>query len=201
MLGGGRSIGVGIFPPHLYCVLRIDHHDIRCRARTPGVASYTCVSILVLPFLLISPIAVAVAPSKLLKCRSIRSIPEMHAHVYPRAGGAVCSAIALIWKRTVLVVGITIVVTIPASLHAYLIGIHDRVILCCQRAFYPKVGCITVYLLSEAIAIVDIEKVPLERISERICACLSGPYCRYSIQAISYRAQRCAVFGIRCNDL
>jgi hypothetical protein len=166
MAGRGRSIGVGVFPPDLYCVLRVDHHDIRCRARTPRVTSKTCMSVLVLPVLLPRPVLVAITPTQLLESGSVRGIPEMHAHVCGRACGTIGSAIALIRQRTVFVIGIAIVVTIPASLHAYLIGIEDRMVLTGQGTLYPQICCIAVYLFSKTIGVVDVEEMPLKRISE-----------------------------------
>lgn len=73
--------GVSIFPPELDSVLHVHHHNISHSTRSPAVASYASMSVVVLPCRLISPGFVSGSPTILLECGIIGGVPHVHTDI------------------------------------------------------------------------------------------------------------------------
>ena len=160
VFAGSRLVGIGVFPPDLSCVGLIDEHDISRAGPAPGITCHARMSILLLPALLPSPIAVAMSPAKLLEGTCIGGVPHMHTDVSVTIS-RIGAAGVFIGQWSMLVVHIAIVIAVPTGLHAGLVSIEYCMILTTQWSLLPNVSGITIDFLSKYVVLVDVEEMPL----------------------------------------
>lgn len=100
------------------------------------------------------------------------------------------------------VVRISVVITVPACLHPYLIGIQSDKIELIDSAVRPYIGRVAVRLLSNAIVDIYIENVPLLSVSRRSVSHISTRAdLRRSVHDKRDSAEGCTVLCVHCNNL
>lgn len=138
MVFGGRRAGVGIFPIELHVVVPVRHHGVRGRAFAPAVAADTSVCVKASPGLNGHPYVLAVVPCILLESVLVHGVPYVHAKTFIKRLSVDVARNG--WKLGV--VGVAIVVALPAGLKTGTGRIHGLEIELAQWSGLPDIGCV-----------------------------------------------------------
>lgn len=149
---------VQVFPQYVDFVLQVDQEHISVAAGTPGVAAHAPVAVVPAEDLLLGPCVVAVGPAHGVESGGVAGVPEMYADGLV---GAVPCTRGLARNWGMIVGGVAVETTVPASLEADVGIIHGLQIEVVDRSRPPDVGGVIVDDLGDGIVDVDIEYMPL----------------------------------------
>ena len=149
---------VELLPEDVDFVLQVDEEDICVACWSPRVAAHAPVAVVAVEDLLLRPRVVAVGPTHRVESGAIHTVPEMDTdgligtgacrRRLPRDGG-------------VLVGGVAVESTVPASLEPNVRVVHRLQVQRIDWSWPPDVGGIIVNDFGDSIVVADIEYMPL----------------------------------------
>ena len=149
---------VEFLPEDVDFVFQVDEEDIGVACGSPRVAAHASVAVVSVEDLLLRPRIVAVGPTHRVESGAVHSVPEMDTDGL--VGAAHCGR-RLSRDGGVLVGGVAIKPTVPASLKPNVRVVHGLQVQIIDRSWPPDVGGIIVDDLGDGIVAADVEYMPL----------------------------------------
>ena len=149
---------VQFLPQDVDLILQVDEEDICIAGRSPGVTSHARVAVVPAEDLLLCPIIVPVGPTHRVERGAVHGVPQMDAHGLI---GAVRGGRRLPGDRGMLVGGVAVEATVPASLEADVRVIHGLQVKIVDRSWPPDIGAVIADDLADGIVGADVVYMPL----------------------------------------
>ena len=157
---------VQFLPEDVDFILQVDEEDICVACRSPRVAAHARVAVVSVEDLLLRPRGVAVGPTHRVESGAVHSVPEMDTDGL--IGAAHCGR-RLPRDWGVLVGGVAVETTVPASLKPNVGVVHGLQIKIVNRSWPPDVGRIIVDDFGDGVVAADVEYMPLSHCQSETC--------------------------------
>ena len=199
MRGVALERRVEFLPEDVDFILQIDEEDVCVARGPPRIAAHAPVAVVSVEDLLLRPRSVAVGPTHGVESGAVHTVPEVDAD---RLIGAAHCGRRLPRNRGVLVGGVAVEATVPASLKPNVGVVHGLQVKTIDRSWPPDVGGIIVDDLGDGIVIADVEYMPLFHCQSETCVKAGlNPYTGCLISRIGYGGYWGSIFGIVGDNL